>query len=40
MDGGRQLVGGLDGGAVLQDESDTGSAPITAGVEEGCGTIC
>lgn len=40
VDGGRQLVGGLGGGAVLQDESDTGSTSITAGVEEGCGTIC
>lgn len=40
VDGWCQLVGGVDGGAVLQDEPDTSSTPATAGVEERCGTIC
>lgn len=40
MDGRCQLVGGVDGGTVLQDELEAGSAPAAAGIEERCGAIC
>lgn len=40
MDGWSQLVVGVAGGAVLQDEPGASSTPATAGVEERCGTIC
>lgn len=40
MDWRCQLVGGVDGGTVLQDELEAGSTPAAAGVEERCGAIC
>lgn len=40
MDWRCQLVGGVDGGTVLQDELEAGSAPAAAGIEERCGAIC